>query len=116
MRFRTLLIVLAVLTVLRAANGSESAATGGSCCAIAEQALRTFGKIKVGMTRAELEKYVAMDGGAQFRTPGRYVYPKCDYLKIEVEFNFDAEVGRAFSPKDKVLRVGRPYIEYPTKD
>ena len=88
-----------------------------SCCAVVEEALRHASRIKVGMTRGEVEKYLQREGGLQFPDKTRYTSPKCPYLKLEVEFEISPRPEELFSPKDIVKGVAKPlYVAYPIFD
>jgi hypothetical protein len=82
--------------------------------------LKNFESITNGMTRAEVEKRLTMDGGLQGISPVRFIDPSCPAFKINVEFDFKkdaADQGRAiFGKDDKVIRVSKPYLERPFMD
>jgi hypothetical protein len=86
---------------------------GGDC-------LKGFKDITNGMTRAEVEKRLSMDGGLQGASPVRYLDAGCNCFKVNVEFDFKrdaADQNRAISSKDdKVTRVSKPYLEQPFLD
>ncbi|HEY1203275.1 MAG: molybdopterin-dependent oxidoreductase [Bryobacteraceae bacterium] len=68
--------------------------------------------IKVGMTRGELLKVFMEEGGISFRTWHRYVYRKCGFVKVDVEF---APAGDPSSfkesPDDRITKISKPYLE-----
>jgi len=69
------------------------------------------------MTRREVEKYFVSDGGLQFPNSTRYVYPKCVYIKLEVDFSPAPSRDRALaSAEDIVTRVSKLFVNYPVKD
>lgn len=88
-----------------------------------QEAILSVARIHPGSTRAEVEEEFTMDGGMQFVVPSRYVLKKCPYIKVDIEFKasdggklqFDESSGK-HSPSDLVVKVGRPYLEYPDKD
>lgn len=67
------------------------------------------------MTRQSISRSFEQDGGMQFRSQGRYVYKHCPYIKIEVEYSV-VDDGPDQSPDDKIIKVSRPYLEYPSSD
>ncbi len=73
--------------------------------------------IKLGMTRAELLKVFMEEGGLSTRTSHRYVYRKCGFVKVDVEF---APVGDPSSskesPDDRIARISKPYLELAVVD
>jgi hypothetical protein len=80
-----------------------------------EHVVRVVSNIKPGMTRQSLSRSFEGDGGLQFRSHGRYAYKHCHYIKIDIEFS-DVDDGPDFSPDDKIVKVSRPYLEYPISD
>ena len=112
-------IALAVILLLAVPLGfgvPQSQAQATSACAIAQQALRTYANIKIGMTRSEVEKYFVRDGGAQFPSHTRYVYPGCSYIHLDVDFAATGTVEHLFSSGDRVTRVSKLYLDYPSRD
>jgi hypothetical protein len=100
------------------ANPSEQCAD----CSLVGEALKAAEELKVGITRGQIEKVFKEDGGMQFPQTAIYTYRKCGYIKIRVDFDptkVDIEYAKkhfAFSPKDVVVNISRPYVEYPVKD
>jgi hypothetical protein len=68
--------------------------------------------IQVGMTRGELLKVFMTEGGISSRTWRRYVYRRCGYIKVDVEF---APAGdpksTAENPDDRITRISKPFLE-----
>jgi hypothetical protein len=87
-----------------------------SSCALIQQALTDYHRIKVGITRGEVEKYFAQDGGAQFPSSTRYVYPRCHYLHLDLGFEAKGPADRLFSPDDTVTKASKLYVDYSAKD
>jgi len=112
---RTGLLVLATLCVLFAPPATaprQVAASESPSCVVIQQALNDFQHIRVGMSRKEVEKYFKRDGGMQFPSSTRYVYPKCDYIKLEVDFS-----AGTFSPNDIVTKISEQlFVNYPARD
>jgi hypothetical protein len=112
-------ITLAVILLFATSSGfgvPHSQAQASPNCAIAQRALETYANIKIGRTRSEVEKYIVRDGGAQFPSHTRYVYPKCNYIHLDVDFAATGTAGHLFSPDDKVTKVSRLYLDYPSRD
>lgn len=117
MRFRLISILIASALFLLVPLAEPQGSKGHSdCCTVVAEALSAFQQVKKGMTRADVEKLLSLDGGMDFRTKSRYVFPKCDYLKLDLEFSPDPKVTNASSPRDTVISIGRPYLAYPSKD
>ena len=85
-----------------------------------EKCLVDFGRIRVGMTRSDVDKIFPQDGGIQCVSPVRYIHPECGYFMIDVSFDFkrnpDDQNRAITSPDDLVTNISRPYIEYPAYD
>jgi len=86
---------------------------GGDC-------FNKFESITNGMTRAEVEKKLPMDGGLHGVSPVRFIDPGCPHFKINVEFDFQHDArdkNRAIARQDdKVINVSKPYLEEPFTD
>lgn len=82
--------------------------------------LSDFRQIKPGMTRAEIEKRMHIDGGFQGYVTVRYFHPECSYFKIDVDFSVKQDQGKqgqiVSSADDKAMKVSKPYIENPQFD
>jgi hypothetical protein len=105
--------IFSLCPMLLSAQGAQANRTE---CAAVEEALRASLALKPGMTRAEVERAFATDGGMNFREKSFYVFKKCRYLKIDVEFTADPKVERAFAPTDTIKSVSKLYVDYPHAD
>ena len=65
------------------------------------------------MTRAELLTVFNEEGGLSTRTWRRYAYRDCPYIKVDVEFEVVGEpiAGLSESPKDKIIKISKPFLE-----
>jgi hypothetical protein len=73
--------------------------------------------IKVGMTREELLKVFMEEGGISNRRWRRYVYRKCGYIKVDVEFSpANDEGGQKESPEDRITKISQPFLEWSIRD
>ena len=75
--------------------------------------------IQVGMSRADLLKVFNIDGGMQGIPPRRYSLPRCDMIKVDVEFELSQGASRAKLPPDKELKISaisKPYLAPSTPD
>ena len=73
--------------------------------------------IKVGMTRGELLKVFMEEGGISTRTWHRYVYRKCGYVKVDVEFSPAGDPkDTAQNPDDRITKISKPYLELSIMD
>jgi hypothetical protein len=73
--------------------------------------------IRAGDTRASIEANFRPDGGFQARMSTRYIFKKCDCIKIDVDFSGDRSLSPTdLAPSDTVVHVSKPYLEYPFAD
>jgi hypothetical protein len=110
------MLFAAVLLLPLTPSSRPQEAQNAPACAMVRQALTAYQQIKVGSTRADVERYFIRDGGAQFRQNTRYVYRQCSYLHLDVDFEEKGEAGTSLSPEDKVARVSKLYVDYAAKD
>ena len=97
-------------------NGSARNDQPAGDCQLLGHALSDYGKIKIGSARSDLERNFSRAGGFQAPASTRYVYPKCEYLQVEIEFELAKPNEIAFSASDKVTKISKLYVEYPAKD
>jgi hypothetical protein len=116
MRAQIKVFAMICILVTPLGAGTQHDQPQDSSCAVIRQALSDYQRIKVGITRGEVEKYFAQDGGAQFPSSTRYVYPKCAYLHLDLEFEAKGPAGRLFSPDDTVTKTSKLYVDYSAKD
>jgi hypothetical protein len=75
--------------------------------------------IHVGMSRADLLKVFNIDGGLQRIPPRRYSLPRCDMIKVDVEFELPQGASRNKLPPDnelKISAISKPYLAPSTPD
>jgi hypothetical protein len=79
--------------------------------------LPELSSIKVGMTRGELLKVFMPEGGISTRIWRRYVYRKCGYVKVDVEFApADNNKSGNEQPDDRITKISKPYLEFAVMD
>jgi hypothetical protein len=87
-----------------------------------EHVMRSISSVKAGMTRKDLAKIFQPDGGLSTRSQTRYLYRRCPYIKVDVEFSPAGEPGDASqeehyeSPDDRIVKISRPYLDNPVAD
>jgi hypothetical protein len=81
-----------------------------------EHSLSAMQNIKVGMNRAELGKVFVEEGGLSTRTARTYVFKGCQYFKVDVEFEIDPASPSGESPKDRIVKISKPYLAWSTGD
>jgi len=82
------------------------------------KSLKEIEGIKVGMARLDLLRVFKEEGGLSTRTQRRYVYRDCPYIKVDVEFEPVGEPLNRLSesPKDKIIKISRPFLEWSIMD
>ena len=111
---KLMLLILAVALVLKATKPQSNQTS--SLCEQLVPVMKDYERIKPGLARGQLEKFLQRDGGLQFPNSTRYVFPVCSLLHVDVEFDPKGGPGRLFSPDDIVKRASKIYVEYPAKD
>lgn len=90
--------------------------TSCDSCAPVEDALKVVQGLTPGTPRSKVELDFEPDGGLQpIPGPTRYLFKKCPLVKIEIEFtHFEGQQDGL--PSDQVVKVSRPFLEYPASD
>src|SRR5882724_2507652 len=80
--------------------------------------LKEIESIKVGMTRDDLLRVFKEEGGISTREWRRYAYHDCPYIKVDVEFQpvGDPDNKVSQSPKDKIIKISKPFLEWSVMD
>jgi hypothetical protein len=80
--------------------------------------LKEIESVKAGMTRADLLRVFKEEGGISTRTRRRYVYHDCPYVKVDVEFEPVGEPENKLrqSPRDKIIKISKPFLEWSIMD
>ncbi len=110
-------LVLGTVFLLNFAKTSNGQSQTPGCQCVTG-ALNDIGKIKVGMKRRDLDKMFSVDGGISSINPQRFVYEKCDFIKVEVKFRF-VDNGNKFpknNSEDEIIEISKPYLEHPFAD
>jgi len=78
------------------------------------KSLKEIESVKVGMTRHDLLLLFKEEGGISTRTQRRYVYRDCPYIKVDVEFEpvGEPENKLSQSPRDKIIKISKPFLEW----
>jgi hypothetical protein len=72
--------------------------------------------IKAGMTRRDLLNVFMEEGGLSTRAWRRYVYRKCAFVKVDVEFAPVGGPGNAEGPDDRITKISKPFLELTITD
>jgi hypothetical protein len=87
-------------------------------------ALERMETIKTGMTREELLKIFATEGGLSTGLRRTFVSQDCPYFKVDVEFkpvgrpNYGSEgqVTLVEDGRDIIVKISRPYLQFSIMD
>jgi hypothetical protein len=110
-------VLLIICVVAMPALLGSGAPTAHDQCQAIEQTLKRIEGLKPGDFRSQLEQSFELDGGLQFPTKSRYVFKTCRYIKIDVELSNEGIQTRTdFLPSDRIVRISKPYLEYPVSD
>ena len=112
----TFAIVLLIVASAGISGPRPKQRTAPACTAIMEQALAAHARIKVGITRGEVEKYFVRAGGLQSPNKTSYDFPSCPYIHVVVYYTATWTPGQPYSLADKVKRVSKLYLGYQVRD
>ncbi len=110
-------IVLGTVSLFSFAKILNSQSQTSNCKCVSD-ALSEIEKIKVGMKRKDLDKMFSVDGGISPINPQRFVYEQCNFIKVEVKFEFIDKSNKfpKGNPADKISEISKPYLEHPFYD
>ena len=122
-RITATLLSLFILLIPMPASAQMSPEAGEHTEWIAES-LREMNTIEVGMTRGELLRIFMTEGGLSTGLMRTYVYRRCPYIKVDVEFEpvgrlaHDAEgrVTLVESDEDLITQLSEPYLAWIVAD
>ena len=73
--------------------------------------------VQPGMTRLDLLKVFATEGGLSTRTQRQFVHKRSPYIKVDVTFRpVGSETETHGRDADVILRISKPYLEYSIYD
>jgi hypothetical protein len=81
-----------------------------------ESSLREMQAVKVGMTRGDVEKVFVPEGGISTVSQKTYVFRKCPYFKVDMEFIVEPVNAAGGGPNDKIVKMSRPYLAWTVGD
>ncbi|HXH70788.1 MAG TPA: hypothetical protein VNI60_10715 [Pyrinomonadaceae bacterium] len=112
----SVLIVSGIVLLFNFPKTSDGQSQTTSCKCVTD-ALAGIEKIKVGMKRRDLDKMFSVDGGISSITE-RFVYEKCNFIKVEVKFKFVDKSDKfpKGNPEDEIIEISKPYLEHPFYD
>jgi hypothetical protein len=125
-------LALQVLSVIALCNSSSvrpKNQTSQKACAQEHnvwvgRALEQMESIKSGMTREELLKTFTTEGGLSTGLHRTFVSRDCAYFKVDVEFkpvgrpdrDGDGRVTLEEDPRDIIVKISRPYLQFSITD
>ncbi len=123
------LILIASITALLGAGRLVSSAQHEQCSrgheAWVGQVLQEMETVKTGMTRAELLRIFTTEGGLSTGLNRRFVSRDCPYFKV-VMSNLGPWAGQIETatirvtlvedPRDVIVKISQPFLEYSIKD
>jgi hypothetical protein len=80
--------------------------------------LREIKTVKPGMTREDLLKVFAEEGGLSSRFQRRYVHRAAPIIKVDVKFDINEPEANSSreDPKDIIRQITAPFLEWPIMD
>ena len=86
--------------------------------------LKRMETVKSGMTRETLLTFFATEGGLSTGLQRTYVSQECPYFKVDIEFDAvggpsrdsDGRVTLIEDPRDIILKMSRPYLQFSVMD
>ncbi len=118
---RTVSITLLLLTGYLISFGFvnfDNKQVGENDCKFVEKSMEDIRTIKVGMKRKDLKNLFHQDGGIYGVSEPRFVYEKCEFIKIDVKFE-PVDKNQKFpadNPEDTIIKISKPYLEHPFYD
>ena len=81
-------------------------------------ALRECERIKPGMDREDLLKVFTTEGGLSTAKHRTYVYRRCPYIKVDVDFNPSGPKQDVLDerPTDTIVKISKPYLDWSIGD
>ena len=116
-RALSLILLLLLCTPVSSQGDSDAELTR-----LISEAIRETSAIAAGMSRGDLMRVFTVEGGLSTRAQRTYVYRRCPYIKVDVEFEVDHlrdAQGRIPYPEaddDVIRRISRPYLAWAVMD
>jgi hypothetical protein len=118
-----LLVVLVCVGVAVGQNPPKPAVADQALTRSIDQVLKDVSSVQAGMSRADLLRVFTTEGGISTRDEQRYVYRRCPYIKVRVNFRRPADAdddwGGASEAEwtgDIIQSISKPFLEYPIAD
>ena len=81
-------------------------------------AIRSIATVTPGMTRSDLLQVFTTEGGLSNRRHQTFVYRRCPYIKVDVDFLPAANELDWITemPEDKIVKMSQPYLQWSVMD
>jgi hypothetical protein len=117
-------ILLCALALIVSAQSLQHSQKSEENTKWVSDSLREMKTIEVGKTRADLLKVFTAEGGLSTGLSQTYVYRKCPFIKVDVEFeavgrparDVEGRVTLKKSDKDTIKSISKPYLEWSVID
>ena len=115
MRRITCVVLLLTAASLMSAQETDSDQEHAKWIASVMDSIQT---VKPGMTRNDLLRVFTIEGGLSNRLHRTYVYKRCPYIKVAVEFEAvgNPEDILTEMPADKIEKISTPFLQYSVMD
>jgi hypothetical protein len=107
--------LICLLAMMTSTAGTQICSTSDRVQWVA-LSLKEMQAIKVGMTREDLARVFATEGGMSTGTRRTYAYRDCPYFKIDVDFAPYADGSGGENPKDRITGLSKPYLDWSRGD
>ena len=80
--------------------------------------MRSIATVTPGMTRSDLLQVFTTEGGLSNRRHQTFVYRKCPYIKVDVDFLPATNESDWITemPEDKIVKISQPYLQWSVTD
>ena len=120
----TFAILLCALALIVSAQSVRDSRKSEENTKWISDSLREMNTIEVGKTRADLLKVFTTEGGLFTGLRRTYVYRKCPYIKVNVEFeavgrparDVEGRVTLNEDNRDSIKSISKPYLEWSIVD
>ena len=116
-----LTIIVSVQTQDTVINSPVRTQADNEHAAWIDHVMHSIAAIHPGMTRKDLLRIFAEEGGLSTRSQRTYVYKHCPYIKVQVEFSPADDLSgnhdpTAENPAEKIVKISKPFLEYSIMD
>ena len=116
-RALSLILLLLLCTPANSQDDSDAELTR-----LISEAIRETSAITPGMSRGDLMRVFTVEGGLSTRAQRTYVYRRCPYIKVDVEFEVEhlrdaqGRIPLLEADDDVIRRISRPYLAWAITD